>query len=367
VRRSAAYFGPDRPNMPVRDNTQSAQLKEIRAANREMARWSFSSQQATLRRLDTAFGAFFRRLTSGETPDSPRVTAAHRFDSVEWPTDGDGCRVKPEPGRVDLQGVGDVKVSAHRPVEGRVTTVQVHREGRRWMRVLSCDDVATRPLEPTGAAGGIDVGIASFAVTSAGRHIDNPRWGAKAAGKLEMAQHPRSKEARLGQPTGRQAHRGRPASQGGQLSARLPPQDRQGARGRSRRDRRRGPGDRQHGPAGQAAPGPTHPRSLPRQWGSGQDRVERRISDAGSAQFRSILAAKAKEAGRQMIDVDPRHTSDRCESCDCEACDHAARENRVTQAAFRCVRCGHEAHADEHAARNILRAGLALLTADQAA
>jgi putative transposase len=50
VRRSAAYFGPDRPNMPVRYNTQSAQLKEIRAANREMARWSFSSQQATLRR-----------------------------------------------------------------------------------------------------------------------------------------------------------------------------------------------------------------------------------------------------------------------------------------------------------------------------
>jgi len=68
-----------------------------------------------------------------------------------------------------------------------------------------------------------------------------------------------------------------------------------------------------------------------------------------------------------MIDVDPRHTSDRCESCDCESCGHAATENRVTQAAFRCVRCGHEAHADEHAARNILRAGLALLAADQAA
>jgi len=53
---------------------------------------------------------------------------------------------------------------------------------------LSCDDVATRPLEPTGAAGGIDVGIASFAVTSEGRHIDNPRWGARAAGRLGMAE-----------------------------------------------------------------------------------------------------------------------------------------------------------------------------------
>jgi len=135
VRRSAAYFGPDRPRMPVRYSTQSAQLKEIRAARPEMARWSFSSQQATLRRLDTAFGAFFRRLTSGETPGSPRVTAAHRYDSVEWPTDGDGCRVKPEASRVYLHGVGDVKVSAHRPVEGRVKTVQIRREGRKWMRV----------------------------------------------------------------------------------------------------------------------------------------------------------------------------------------------------------------------------------------
>ena len=85
------------------------------------------------------------------------------------------------------------------------------------------------------------------------------------------------------------------------------------------------------------------------------------ISDASWAQFRSILAAKALQAGRQMIGVDSRHSADRC-----EACGHAARENRVTQAVFRCVRCGHDAHADEHA-RNTLRAGLALLAADQAA
>jgi putative transposase len=188
VRRSVAYFGPARPKMPVRYSTQSAQLKEIRAANPEMARWSFSSQQATLRRLDKAFGAYFRRLASGEKPGYPRFKPAHRFNSVEWPSDGDGCRWKPETGRVYLQGVGDVKVSAHRPVGGRVKTIQVRREGRKWMLVLSCDDVATRPLEPTGAVVGVDVGIVDFAVTSAGHHIDNPRWARKAAGKLELAQ-----------------------------------------------------------------------------------------------------------------------------------------------------------------------------------
>jgi putative transposase len=90
-----------------------------------------------------------------------------------------------------------VKVTAHRQVEGRVKTVQVHREGRRWMLVLSCDDVALRLLEPTGTVVGVDVGIASFAVTSEGHHIDNPRSGAKVAGKLRWPRGPRSKEAGL--------------------------------------------------------------------------------------------------------------------------------------------------------------------------
>jgi len=188
VRRAPGYFSADRAKMPVRYNTQSAQLKEIRAARPEMARWSFSSQQATLRRLDKAFEAFFRRVKAGGTPGYPRFKAAHRFDSVEWPTDGDGCRFKPEASRVYLQGVGNVKVTVHRQVEGRVKTVHVHREGRRWMLVLSCDDVATGLLEPTGSVVGVDVGIVDFAVTSEGQHIDNPRWGTKAAGKLHVAQ-----------------------------------------------------------------------------------------------------------------------------------------------------------------------------------
>jgi putative transposase len=71
--------------------------------------------------------------------------------------------------------------------------------------------------------------------------------------------------------------------------------------------------------------------------------------------FVSALRAKAKEAGRTRIEVDPRHTSDGCENCG-----HAAPENRVTKADFLCQRCSHRAQADEMAARNILRAGLAL-------
>ena len=71
---------------------QSAQLTEIRAVCPDQAVWSYSSQQATLRRLNTAFGGFFRRVKVGQRPGYPRFKGAARFDSVLWPKDGDGAR-----------------------------------------------------------------------------------------------------------------------------------------------------------------------------------------------------------------------------------------------------------------------------------
>jgi putative transposase len=86
------------------------------------------------------------------------------------------------------------------------------------------------------------------------------------------------------------------------------------------------------------------------------------IHDAGWAQFVSILRAKAEEAGRVVIDVDARHTSDRC-----EACGHTARRTASAKPCSPVEGVGHTVDADEHAARNILRAGLARLAANPAA
>ncbi|MGP3928948.1 zinc ribbon domain-containing protein [Nonomuraea sp. KM88] len=78
--------------------------------------------------------------------------------------------------------------------------------------------------------------------------------------------------------------------------------------------------------------------------------------------FLTILAHKAESAGRKLIAVNPANTSRTCARCG-----HCAKENRPTQAAFACTACGHTAHADVNAAVNILRAGLALRQAAQAA
>jgi putative transposase len=183
---------------------------------------------------------------------------------------------------VYLQGIGQVKVSVHRRVEGRVKTIQVRRQGRHWMLILSCDQVPTRP------AVGIDA-----------------RYDLLVVEDLRIRNLVR-----------------RPAPR----------------------------------------PDPDHPGGFLANRAAAKTGLHRSIHDAGWAQFVWILRAKAEEAGRVVIDVDARHTSDRC-----EACGHTAAENRATQAVFPCRGCGHTANADEHAARNILRAGLARLAATPAA
>ena len=177
-----------RRKVSIRYGQQSAQLKDIRAYDPGQACWSFSSQQATLRRLDKAMAAFYRRCKAGQTPGYPRFKALDRWDSVEWPSDGDGCKWRPEAARVRLQGIGHVKVHAHRPVEGRVKTVRLKREGHRWYVILSCDDVPTRPLASTGRQVGADVGVARFATTSDGEIIPNPRFSRGSANELTAAQ-----------------------------------------------------------------------------------------------------------------------------------------------------------------------------------
>ncbi|MGH9205553.1 MAG: RNA-guided endonuclease InsQ/TnpB family protein, partial [Acidimicrobiales bacterium] len=332
-------------------------LTGIRGVRPDVAVWSFSSQQATLRRLNKAFAGFFRRVKAGQKAGYPRFKGKARFDSVEWPKDGDGARWLPEQRRVYLQGIGEVKVHVHRTVVGRVKTIQVKRQARRWMLVLSCDDVPADPLPATGRQAGVDVGIASFATTSDGEHIDNPRWGRAAAARLTVAQQ------RLTRAKRRSRNRDRKRATVAARHRKIANQRKDFHHKQARRlvecygllvveDLQIANMLRRAKPL----PDPNNPGQFLPNGAAAKRGLSRSISDAGWGRFISVLRAKAEEAGRTWIEVDARHTSDRC-----EACGHAAPENRVTQAEFRCTACGHgPTQADEHAARNLLRAGLAL-------
>jgi putative transposase len=161
---------------------QSAQLKEIRAADPGgQGRHSFTAQQQTLRRLNTVFAAYFRRvgdLKKVRRVGYPRFKPHQRFDQVMFVA-GDGAKWEvANVGRwahASFQAVGRVKVHQHRPVVGRVKTLQLKREGRCWY-VVVVTDIEPVPLPATGRAVGIDVGVARFLTTSDGEIMANPRF-----------------------------------------------------------------------------------------------------------------------------------------------------------------------------------------------
>ncbi|MEU4549306.1 RNA-guided endonuclease InsQ/TnpB family protein [Nonomuraea dietziae] len=358
--RRTAYA---RAKNSVRYGEQSAELKHIRADDPDgQARWSFSSQQATLRRLDKAFTAFFTRLKAGRTPGYPRFKGKGRFDTVAWPKDGDGCRWNSQPSHpsatfVRLQGVGHVRVHRHRTLTGKVKTISVKREGSRWFVVLSCDDVASEPLPATGAAVGIDLGVASLLTTSDGGQLANPRHLAASADRLVTAQQVLARKKR-GSKRRRKA-----VARVAALHAKVRRQRLDGAH-KSALDLVRDYDvlvheDLRIANMTRSASGTvTEPgRNVAQKSG-----LNRSILDAGWGMFLTILAHKAESAGRKLIAVSPANTSRTCARFG-----HCAKENRVTQAAFRCTACAHEAHADVNAAINVLRAGLALRDAAEAA
>ncbi|WP_261566207.1 RNA-guided endonuclease InsQ/TnpB family protein [Frankia gtarii] len=364
--RRDAYRHPSKTR--IRYGDQSAQVKDIRADDPDQARWSFSSQQATLRRLDRAFAGFFRRVKAGGMPGYPRFKGAGWFDTVEWPSDGDGCRWDSQPENptrtfVRLQGISHVKVHQHRRVLGRVRTISVKREGRRWYVILSCDDVPAQPLPPAGAVVGVDVGIASFLTTSYGKHEPNPTCLDRSAGWLAAAQRDLSRRRRGS------ARRRKAAARVGTISRSVARQrldhahktalglvrghdliavEKLTIKGMTRRARPR--------------PDPDTPGAFLPNGQAAKSGLNRSIHDAGWGVFLGVLRAKAESAGRVVVEVNARHTSQRC-----AACDHVAEKNRPTRAEFACVQCGHTADADENAAVNILRAGLVRQADAQAA
>ena len=123
---------------------QANQLKEIRAAG-DLELANFSCCQDVLRRLDKNFKAFFRRVKEKRGKAGfPRFRPRSRYDSITFPSYGDGCRLLPT-GKLKLQGVGQIKVKLHRELAGEIKTVTVKREAGKWYACFSVECEAAAP------------------------------------------------------------------------------------------------------------------------------------------------------------------------------------------------------------------------------
>jgi putative transposase len=235
---------------------------------------------------------------------------------------------------VRIQGVGEIKVKLHRPVQGKIKTVSIRREAGRWFAVFSveCDKA---PLPPSSATVGIDVGLTAFATLSDGdgTEIDNPRLYRDAQRKLRVAQR------RVARRKSKRSNRRRKA---------VAVLQRQHAHIQNQRS------NFQHKVS----------RVLVDNYGvivveklnikglaSGM--LAKSVNDAGWGYFLSKLAYKAESAGREFIKVDPRNTSQTC------ICGQRVAKT-LSERWHSCPGCGLSQSRDHVSAQVILRLGLSL-------
>jgi putative transposase len=350
--RRDAYRHPSKTLIKYRD--QSVQLKTIRQFDPNQKRWSFASQQQTLRRLDVAFQAFFRRIRSGAEPGYPRFRSKHRFDTVTF-VNGDGGAFIPETNRVRIQGVGHVKVKLHRPVRGIVKQFSVTRTGRHWYLNLICVDVPQQVRPLTGAVVGIDRGVTHLLADSDGKLHQNPRYGKQSQDDLAKAQRELAGKKRGSNNRRRSVER----------VAKLHRHIRNQRVNRLHEISRELVNtydlivleDLKIRNMTRSASGTIEEPGVNVAQKSGLNRA---ILDSGWGVLHGLIGYKAEEAGIEVMTVNPRNTSRTC--YECKFVDAGNRNGEM----FKCLRCGHTDHADINAAKNILRLGLSRRTATAA-
>lgn len=306
---------------------QSKQLPEIKEIRPEYKEIGSQVLTDVLRRLDKAFQAFFRRAKSGGSKVGyPRFKSRHRYDSLTFSQ----CGWKLDGRSLTLQGIGALRLFLHRPIEGRIKTVTLKRDRcGDWFVTFSCDEVPRKLLPETGKAVGVDLGLKTFLATSEGEFVENPRHLREAEVVLKRTQHRVSKRKR-----------------GGSRRRKM-------VRTLARRHR-----------AVQRARRDFHfktARKLVHQYdwiavedlnvrGLSRGVLAKSVHDAGWSQFIGILCAKAEEAARTVISVNPNGTSQICSGCGCVP----EKRKTLSVRTHRCSECGLVLDRDVNAARNIL-------------
>jgi putative transposase len=336
-------------------NDQSAQLPEIKEDRPEYKEIYSQILQDTLKRVDKAFKAFFKRCKEGKTPGFPRFQGYDRYDSFTYPQI-EKLKGKPtvtiENGKVILPKIGHVKVKEHRPLEGKAKTCTIKREGDCWYIVFTCEVEARVKLPYTDLPIGIDMGLKYFMTDSHGDVVDNPRFFRKSRGRLKK------KQQRLSKRRNKSGRRKRSAQLVGKGHKTVRNQRRDFHHKEARilvetfetivfedlsmyhmvrKPKPKQDADGKYLPNGAAA----------------KSGLNKSILDAGWGSFIELVKHKAECAGVTVYEVDPRKTSQICSAC------HKEGEHKdLSIRTHVCVHCGVVLDRDHNAAINILDRGL---------
>lgn len=309
---------------------QMKSLPEIREVRPEYRRIPIAVQRGVIRRLDKAFAAFFRRCKAGENPGYPRFRGRGRFESIL--IDDLGRHPVLRSNRVAVPMLGTIKAKIHRPLEGKPKAMRITQDaGGRWFVTMACDDVPAKPLAPTGQEVGIDLGLTSFIATSDGDKVPRP----------QTRDHDRAL-ARAQRRVARRKRCGNRRRRAVKLLRKIHARTAAKRRERSillaralvaRYDR-------------------IYVENLNIR-GLASGMLAKEVNDAAWGDFLHWLRCKAEEAGRAVVGVDPRGTSQVCSGCGVVV------QKSLTVREHRCQDCGLVLDRDHNAAINILAAGRA--------
>jgi putative transposase len=304
---------------------QEAELKAIRAAFPEYEGIHSHILQDVLARLDKAYQAFFRRVQRGEKAGFPRFKGRNRYHSFTFKEYGNGVRL--DNGFLVMSKIGRIRVYWSRPITGAPKTITISKEADGWYVAISCAEVSTHRLPPTGKETGIDLGIEAFATQADGTRILTPGYYRRAERYLAKC-HQRISRRRHG------SHRRRKAVA---LLA------------KAHQTVRRQRADFHHKTALALV---RHNDTIYHEDLQVANLVRnhhlaKSISDAGWSAFLTTLAFNAVNAGRRVVAVDPAFTSQICSGCGILVA------KGLSVRWHSCPECGTELHRDHNAARNI--------------
>jgi putative transposase len=305
---------------------QKRSLKEIRADLPEYKVLHSQVLQNVMERLDKAFKGFFARLKRGDKPGFPRFQGRNRFGSFTYPQAGKtGAFPHPESGSVTLSGVGNVRCKYHRELRGILKTATVKREGSEWY-VIFTTEVEPQPLPATGSEIGIDLGLQHLLVTSNGEFVDAPRYYQAAQKRLRRAQRSLSRKKRSSKR--REKARVRVAKLHRKVK-------------RQRADFLHKLGRKLVNENDLIAHEALSIQGLAR------SRLSKSVHDAAWGQLIGYITYKAESAGRVVVSVNPRFTSQ-----DCSVCGHREKHPLWVRE-FICTKCQSRLNRDQNAAINI--------------
>lgn len=312
---------------------QQAELTELRAQDQAFAAVPAWVLRSSLRRLDLAYKAFFRRCKRGETPGFPRFRSRDRYDSFDFGTDP----VRINGNRFHVPKLGPVKFHLYRPLpDAPIKLARVKRRPYgKWVLSLVLDLGTAPPKRPVRTATGIDVGLTTFATLADGTAIENPRFFRKSEDQLARRQQAVALKKR-----GSMSRR----------RARLIVAKTYERMRNQRLDFARKLAVELYDRYDLIAHEDLHIARMTR------GNLGKSIHDAAWGVFLHALACKAEEAGKHLVAVDPRGTTKRCSRCSADVSKTLAEREHV------CDRCGLRLGRDHNAAINIHALGLSAAT-----